>query len=356
MSLLMLWVYCCSNHMVYLYRGFQLLFLRLQRFYVIFTAGNWHPSVGIISELQTRTELFTSECAPSILATRIKRKIGSGWREMQQALSLKVRVQNRYPRYQVTPFMSQRGGSSHSGFPYGPPSATTTASAACSPIQLATVTTSAGSWFHFHKSLYCNFQQTGGNPKPSGECHKYSILANSHHAIPELELLGKVSSMMVEKCIDAYGDGLVTMSISVPFLVLLTCFCCTKASAYQVAHWQTIKQAAREVYCLFDCKTGRVTDRPLPGLGPKRQLFCTTSHIERGTSSWSISNSGSIPYRHKHWYCMPLNNSNFAGKDIYWLRAMECVPALQMNTRIIHILLINWILQLLSWYWRLWRW
>jgi len=51
---------------------------------------------------------------------------------------------------------------------------------------------------------------------------------------------------------------------------------------------------------LFEGKTGTVTDRPLPGLGPKPRQFGTT-YIEMGTSSKSILNSDSIPYRHKDW-------------------------------------------------------
>jgi hypothetical protein len=52
---------------------------------------------------------------------------------------------------------------------------------------------------------------------------------------------------------------------------------------------------------LFGGKTGTVTDRQLPGLGPKSRQFCTTSYIEMGTSSRSMCNSESIPYRHMDW-------------------------------------------------------
>jgi hypothetical protein len=51
---------------------------------------------------------------------------------------------------------------------------------------------------------------------------------------------------------------------------------------------------------LFGGRTGAVTDRPLPGLGPKPRQFGTT-YIEMGTSSRSICNSESTPYRHKDW-------------------------------------------------------
>jgi hypothetical protein len=46
-----------------------------------FTAVNFHSSVGIISELQTRTQLYSSESALSVLVKRIERKNGSGERE-----------------------------------------------------------------------------------------------------------------------------------------------------------------------------------------------------------------------------------------------------------------------------------
>jgi len=75
-------------------------------------------------------------------------------------------------------------------------------------------------------------------------------------------------------------------------------------------------EAAREVYCLFDGRTGTVTDRPLPGLGPTPQQFGTTSYIEMGTSSRSICDSESIPYPYGL-VSMPLKNSNFAGIDGY---------------------------------------
>jgi len=98
---------------------------------------------------------------------------------------------------------------------------------------------------------------------------------------------------------------------------------------------------------LFGGTTVTVTNRPFPCLGPKPHQFCTTLHIEMRTSSRSIRNSESIPYRHKDWPCTPLNNSDFAGIDIYWLSAVECIQVL-MKTSIIHISLIDWILQLVS--------
>jgi len=49
---------------------------------------------------------------------------------------------------------------------------------------------------------------------------------------------------------------------------------------------------------LFEGKTGTVTDRPLQCLGSKPRQFSTT-YIEMGTSSRSICNSVSTPYRNK---------------------------------------------------------
>jgi hypothetical protein len=48
---------------------------------VRFTAVNCHSSIRIIPELQTRTKLYVSESALSVLVKRIKRKDGSGGRE-----------------------------------------------------------------------------------------------------------------------------------------------------------------------------------------------------------------------------------------------------------------------------------
>jgi len=220
--------------------------------------------------------------------------------KIQEALSLTVRPQGAKPRRPVTPFVSRRAGSSHSGFPCGPPSAATTAAAPCSPMQPARVPASAGSRCRIHTSLYRSSQQTGANPRPLGECHDTRLLATSHHAVPELVSPGEVCPTTVLKH-DACGEGLLTASITVAFLALQTCFCCTKAAAYQLAPGLSIMKAAREVYCLCDGKTGTVTDRPLPGLGPKPQQLFTTSYIEMGTSSRSIRKSESIPYHHQDW-------------------------------------------------------
>jgi len=106
-------------------------------------------------------------------------------------------------------------------------------------------------------------------------------------------------SATVQKLDDACGEGLITAIVSVAYLALQTCFRCSIASTYLLAHGQSIMEAAREVYCL---KVGpAVTDRPLPGLGPKPRQLGTTSYIEMGTSSRSIRNSESTPYRHKDW-------------------------------------------------------
>jgi hypothetical protein len=160
---------------------------------------NCHSSVGIFSELQTRTELYGSESAPSVLVKRIKRMDGSGGREIQEALSLTVRSQGAKPRRPVTPFVSRRAGSSHSGFPCGPPSAATTAAAPCSPIQPARVTTSAGSRCRIHRSLYRSSQQTGANPRQLGECHDNHHLVGSYHVVPELVSPGEVCPTTVQK-------------------------------------------------------------------------------------------------------------------------------------------------------------
>jgi len=215
-------------------------------------------------------------------------------------LSLTVCSQGAKPHRPVTPFVSRRAGSSYSGFPCGPPSAATTAAAPCSLIQPARVTTSAGLRCRIHRSLYRSSQQTGANTRPLGECHDNCLLASSHHAVPELVSPGEVCPTTVQKLDDACGEELLTTIVSVPYLALQTCFRCTIASAYQLALGQSIMEAAREVYCLFDGRTGTVTDRPLPGLGPKPRQFGTT-YIEMGTSSRSIRNSKSLPYHHKDW-------------------------------------------------------
>jgi hypothetical protein len=64
-----------------------------------------------------------------------ERKDGSGGRENPGARIGTVRHNRAKPRRPSTPFVSRRAGSSHSGFPCGPPSAATTATAPCSPIQ-----------------------------------------------------------------------------------------------------------------------------------------------------------------------------------------------------------------------------
>jgi len=73
-----------------------------------------------------------------------ERKNGSGGRENPRARIGTVRHNRAKPRRPSTPFVSWRAGSSHSGFPCGPPSAATTAAAPCSLIQPMRVTTSAG--------------------------------------------------------------------------------------------------------------------------------------------------------------------------------------------------------------------
>jgi hypothetical protein len=220
--------------------------------------------------------------------------------KIQEALSLTVRRQGAKPHRPVTPFVSRQAGSSHSGFPCGPPSAATTAAAPCSPIQPARVTTSAVSRCRVHRSLYRSSQQTGANPRPLGECHDNRLLASSHHAVPELVSPGEVCPTTVQKLNDACGEQRLTAIVLVAYLALQTCFRCTIASTYQLALGQSIMEAAREAYCLVDGKTGTVTDRPLPDLGPKPRQFRTT-YIEMGTSSRSICNSESTPYRHKDW-------------------------------------------------------
>jgi hypothetical protein len=145
--------------------------------------------------------------------------------------------------------MSRRAGSSHSGYPCGPPSAATTAAALYSPMQLGRVTTSAGSRCRIHRSLYRSSQQSGANPRPLGECQDNRILASGDHAVPELVSPGEVWITTVHKQ-DTYGEGLLTASISVAFLALQTCFCCTKASTYQLALGLSIMEGVREVYCV----------------------------------------------------------------------------------------------------------
>jgi hypothetical protein len=176
-------------------------------------------------------------------------------------------------------------------------SAGTTATAPCSPIQPARVTTSAGSRCHIHRSLYRSSQQTGANPRLLGECHDNRFLATSRYAVPEFVSPGEVCPTTVQKR-DACGEELLTASVWVAFLAPQTCFRCSIASTYQLALGQSIKEARREVYCVVDGRTGTVTDRPLPGLGLKPGQFGTT-YIEIGTSSRSICNSESIPYCHK---------------------------------------------------------
>ena len=144
-------------------------------------------------------QLYGSESAPSVLVNRIKRKDGSGGKQIQEALSLTVRSQGAKPRRPVTPFMSLGAGSSHSGFPCGPHSAATTAAAPCSLNQPARVTTSAGSRCRIHRSLYRSSQQTGANPRPLGECHDNRLLASSHHAVPELVCPGEECPTTVQK-------------------------------------------------------------------------------------------------------------------------------------------------------------
>ena len=144
-----------------------------------------------------------------MLVKTIKSKDGRGAREVPKALPLTVRSQRNHPCCTVTPFVSRRAGSSHSGFPCGPQSAATTAAAPCSPIQPARATTSAGSRCRIHRSLYSSFQQTGANPRPLGECHDNCHLADSHHAVPELVSPGEVCSVTLQK-LDACGEELLT--------------------------------------------------------------------------------------------------------------------------------------------------
>jgi len=155
-----------------------------------------HKSSALLSALSIviRLSALSPNCRPGQIRTNCsiyvsqknQRKDGSGGREIQEALSLTVRSQRNHPSRPVTPFVSRRAGSSHSGFPCGPPSAATTAAAPCSPIQPARVTTFAGSRCRIHWSLYRSSQQTGANPRPLGECHDNSFLASSHHTVPEL--------------------------------------------------------------------------------------------------------------------------------------------------------------------------
>jgi len=161
-----------------------------------------------------------------------------------------VRSQGAKPCRPVTPFVSRRVGSSHSGFPCGPPSAATTAAALCSPIEPPRVTTSAGSRCRIHRSLHRSSQRTGANPRPLGECHDNRFLARSNHAVPELVSPGEVCPTTVQK-LDACGEELLTAIISVAYLALQTCFRRSIASTYQLTHGQSIKVAAREVYCLL---------------------------------------------------------------------------------------------------------
>jgi len=245
---------------------------------------NCHSSVGIISELQTRAQLYGSESTPSMGAKIIKRKDGSGGREIQEAMSLTVRSQRNHPRRPVTPFVSRRAGSSHSGFPCGPPSAATTAAAPCSPIQPGRVTTSAGSRCRIHRSLYCSSQQTGANPRLLGECHDNRFLASSHHAVPELVSPGEVCSTTLQK-LDACGEELLTAIVSVAYRAT-EMFPLLDSIHISTRSW-AVHKGGCERSILFEGKTGTVTNRPLPGLGPKPREF-GIAYIEMGTSSRSI--------------------------------------------------------------------
>jgi len=128
-----------------------------------------------------------------------QRKDGNGGREIQEALSVPVHSQGAKTRHPVTPFVTRRAGSSHSGFPCGPPSAATTAVAPCLLIQPARVTTSAGSRCRIHRSLWGSSQQTGAHPRLLGGCHDNRLLASSHHVVPELVSPGEVCPTTVQK-------------------------------------------------------------------------------------------------------------------------------------------------------------
>jgi len=68
--------------------------------------------------------------------------------------------------------------------------------------------------------------------------------------VPECVFPGEACPTTVQKLNDAYGEGLLTAIVSVAFLAPQTCFRCSIASTYQLALGQSIKEAAREVYCL----------------------------------------------------------------------------------------------------------
>ena len=104
---------------------------------------------------------------------------------IQEALSLTVYSQGAKPCRPVIPFVSRRAGSSHSGFPCGPRSAATTATAPCSLIQLVRVTTSAGSRYCIHRSLYHSSQQTGANPRQLGHISNNSSFRQKHLGVPD---------------------------------------------------------------------------------------------------------------------------------------------------------------------------
>ena len=130
-------------------------------------------------------------------------------------------------------------------------SAATTAAAPCSLIQPAKVSTSAGSRFRIHRSLYRCSQQSGVNPRPWGECHDNRFQACSHHVVPEFVSPGEVCHTTVQKLHWCWWRRTVlTASVSVAFLALQTCFRSLIASTYQLAHGQSMKEATREVYCL----------------------------------------------------------------------------------------------------------
>jgi len=145
--------------------------------------------------------------------------------------------------------MSRCTCSSHAGFPCGPPAAATTATARCSPIKPARVTTSAGSRCRIHRSVYCSSQQTGVNPRTLSECHDNRLQAGSYHAVSKLVSPGEVCATTVQK-LDACGKELLIAIVSVGYLALQTCFRCSISSTYRLAHGQSIKETAREVYCL----------------------------------------------------------------------------------------------------------
>jgi hypothetical protein len=109
--------------------------------------------------------------------------------------------------------------------------------------------------------------------------------------VPELVSPAEVCSTTLQN-LDACGDELLTAIVSVAYLAT-DMFPLLDSNQISICSW-----AGMEKSILFEGKTGTVTDRPLPGLGPKPPQFGTT-YIEMGTSSRSIRNSESIPYRHK---------------------------------------------------------